>query len=689
MKKLLYLIFAALLLIIIGFGALFFLIDPNQLKPTIADQVKKATGRELVISGDMSWKIFPRIGFSLGETTLQSPPGFAENFVQFSNAELDLALMPLLSHRLEIGNINLKNAHIFIQTLADGRSNMDGMITGKKEAEEKQSTSAETAEKAPWDIILQGISLTNASATIRNDKTGDLKTMSKLNFSLDHFSPGEWSKISFSLSATSNEITVSSSGQTGIFIAADLGEVKLKKLHLETSATTPEIQIESVRIDLDQFTVGQDGNLTFSIKGKKRDLDFASKGSTKIKSDRAFNQLQVTGLQVETNLKGDALPKKKLNLILKADSNYNVEQSLLTIPSLEADIEQMIIKGKASFKDGRVRQIRFNMSSESIDIDQLLGMNKAKPAAKPSQTGPEVKATISDQEPDLSALKQLDLIGTLAVDKFKARGVHVTDVLINLKIQKGIAEISSLAANLYKGSIKARVKINSNNRPATYLAKKEIVGVDARPLLMDLADIKMLEGKAKVSIDVAGRGLSQKKIRSNIKGTVDLQFADGAIHGVNIPKMLREAAAILKGEVITEKEQGELKTDFSSMGMTLTLAKGVAKTNNLKLISPLFIVKGAGETNLVKEDLNFLLKTALAKELQGQEAEELRSLRGLEIPIKITGTWQMPKFSLSLEEIAKEKAKQEIKRGLEEIFGKEKEGEPVSPERKILQNLFN
>lgn len=78
MKKLLYAILAIVLVIVVGVGALLALVDPNQFKPLITEQVKKATGRDLVINGEIGWRFFPSIGFTLGETEFRNPAGFAE-----------------------------------------------------------------------------------------------------------------------------------------------------------------------------------------------------------------------------------------------------------------------------------------------------------------------------------------------------------------------------------------------------------------------------------------------------------------------------------------------------------------------------------------------------------------------------------------------------------------------------------
>ena len=70
-------IFAALiLLLLIVVISLPFIIDPNQYKGQIISQVKKETGRELAIPGDIKLSLFPWLGVQLGEVSLGNAAGF-------------------------------------------------------------------------------------------------------------------------------------------------------------------------------------------------------------------------------------------------------------------------------------------------------------------------------------------------------------------------------------------------------------------------------------------------------------------------------------------------------------------------------------------------------------------------------------------------------------------------------------
>ncbi|MDB6085412.1 MAG: AsmA family protein, partial [Gammaproteobacteria bacterium] len=53
-------------LMVIALLAVWLLVNPNDYKPRIAAAVKDATGRELVLQGDIKLSVFPWIALELG-----------------------------------------------------------------------------------------------------------------------------------------------------------------------------------------------------------------------------------------------------------------------------------------------------------------------------------------------------------------------------------------------------------------------------------------------------------------------------------------------------------------------------------------------------------------------------------------------------------------------------------------------
>lgn len=60
------------------------LVDPNDYRDDIEQQVSEITGRSFAIGGDIGWSIWPGIGFELNNVTLSNPEGFTpENLLYY------------------------------------------------------------------------------------------------------------------------------------------------------------------------------------------------------------------------------------------------------------------------------------------------------------------------------------------------------------------------------------------------------------------------------------------------------------------------------------------------------------------------------------------------------------------------------------------------------------------------------
>lgn len=723
MKKLLYAVLAIVVVIVVGIGALLALVDPNQFKPLITEQVKKATGRDLVISGDIGWRFFPSIGFTLGQTEFRNPQGFAEpNLVQLGSAELSVSVVPLFSRHLEIGHVSLQDGRVFIQTRKDGVSNLDGLGQPAPQEQQLETTSSQptaasetgtASEPAPspqdaaqpWSISLEGVELVNASAEIRDEQTGTFTSISALNLTLNRFAPGEWTQLDFDVAGQNGELVFTANGATELFIVPALNNAELKNLQLAATAKDSVNDIQSLSLTVDKFKAGDWSVVTFAAKGEVPDLAFDAKGETRLKLSEAFDLVQLQALALESGLKGATLPRPEMAVKFNADAEYDVSKGMATLSQFKADVDEISVNGEGSFKAADIPVIRFAVNSDNIDLDSFLGLGKkeATQAGGENGAGSTTAGTTADpapaadknKEPDLSALKGLDVAGTVKLGKFKAANAKLANVLVDVKIAKGVLNLKQFSANLYDGNINMQATLNANGKLPSYKVTNKIRGVQVQPLMIDVADNDVLAGKGDITMNLAGTGLAEKRIRENIAGTVDINFADGAVYGVNVPEMIREARATLKGKK-AEYVKEEKKTDFSAMIATIKLGAGKASTTNLDLDSPLLRIAGKGHTNLVSEAIDFKVNTSVVATSKGQGGKQVDEVADLTVPIDVKGNWTEPKFSMDLAGLLKQnnelekKAQKEVERGLEKLLGdKAKDDEVKKVADKLLKGLFN
>ena len=133
--------FAALVvLVLLTLAVLVWVVDPNTFKPRIEAEVRKATGRDFTLVGDIEVGFYPWLALRTGPGQFGNPPGFpAEPMVTWQSAQLGAKLFPLLRSELVVDRVRLKGADLRLVRRADGRGNWEG-IGGDQPADPNAKT---------------------------------------------------------------------------------------------------------------------------------------------------------------------------------------------------------------------------------------------------------------------------------------------------------------------------------------------------------------------------------------------------------------------------------------------------------------------------------------------------------------------------------------------------------------------
>ncbi|MGR5119180.1 AsmA family protein [Vibrio astriarenae] len=704
MKKL-FIALGVIVVVLIGaVVALVTLVNPNQFKPLIVEQVKKNTGYELVIDGDLSWEFFPSIGLSIGRTELRNPPGFSQqNLFAVDRVGVDVSVMPLLEQKLEIGNVVLDGATVSIERLNDGSTNLDPLTQNKESTpQEPQAQSSDTTgddavgASEPWSISLEGISITNASLSINDLQQQQTAELQDVNLTLSKFDFDQWASLQGNVKGKNNQQSFAADLGLEFKLAKDFTNYELRNIALQASFDDEVNKIQSANIKLDTFAFDQLNALTFEVVGQLADLSLNTSGAAQLQVDQAIQNIALNEVNIETILEGDSLPISPLNSSLKSDIKFDVANSHLDLVLSQFSALDTELDGKLAVTLADIAKVRFSLHSPNIDVDALTAkMAVENTQGKDEDAGSsdsQIASSEKEQEPDLSALKTLDVQGDIAIDKFKASNVKLDTVKAVVKVNRGIAELSSFSANLYQGSIAANARLDGNKTPAAYTTTAAVKGVKVLPLLVDAAEVDVVEGTGNIDLDLAGKSLTPTGIKQNLAGIVKINFEDGAVHGINVAQLIRENYAKFTGKKIDDVD-GPQKTDFSAMTATLRLNKGVMTTNDLAAQSPLLRVRGEGQANYLKETMDMTISTSVVGSLKGQGGADIDELKDVTIPVRIHGTWAQPKFALIFDDVMKAKAQKEIDRGLKKLD--EKLGEKIKDEKTreavdgLLKGLFN
>ncbi|WP_350431036.1 AsmA family protein [Shewanella sp. H8] len=578
--------------------------DLNNFKPQIVDAVKKQTGRDLQITQDLSWSVFPSLGIKLGGISLSNPDGFAPvSMLDVNEAVANVALMPLFSQQIEVDLLKLDGLTLNLVTQKDGKTSFDG-LTAEKTAEKSQTSTSDSEAVSLQTLDIGGIELTNTNINLIDMASNTTQTFSLKSFTLGQFSLGKFADFAY-----------------------------------EFSATLPDMQL-------------------------------ASSGQGKIKVDQALNNITINDFAMVHKAQGDSLPGKAVTAELTTQMTMALDAKTVALQLTKMSAMDLSATGDINVNYGNsIPKIAMNLDIGDIDVDALLSKQEGKAEESEDKT-----ATTPSQEPDLSALKSVDLTLNLTAKSIKVSNLLTQNWQMKLAINKGIFNLSSLTADLYEGKLALSAKLDGRKAVPTYQFDKKLTGVNIRPLLMDAAEVDLISGTASFEVNGSGASLLPDNLKKNLDAVGKFEVTDGSLYGVNIPQMIRSAQQKLKGDLSADNKE-ELKTDFTSLTGSFTMKDAVVTNPDLAMASPLIRLSGKGTANIASEALDYTLTTSVVGSLSGQgDADE--SLKGVNIPLTIKGTFQEPKFGIDTKALLEgqfkdeaDKAKEKLKDGLFKKLG--------------------
>jgi len=699
--------------------------DPNQYKPQIVQAVKDKTQRTLKLDGDMKLSLFPSIGATLGKASLSERASDRE-FAGADNLHVALKLFPLLSKQVVVDAIEAENLRANLVRFKDGKTNMDDLTGGGE-------TSASTAKGAESQvkIDIDHVTFKNATITYADQESGAKYGLSKLNLKTGRIASGVPSKIDLSFVVQSDKpkfdleaalkatVTYDLTSQHYAFEGLDLSakgvaagisnlvatangdvdaklaskEFLLSKLKIavtgkqeggdlnakfdvpKLNVTKNKVSGETIALDatltepkgktaIKLEIPGIDGNaqsfkaaaMTLTVDMQQSGATIKAKATSPLTGSVDAERIELAKLVATVNINDPKLPKHPIDATITGAAAIDLAKQNASL-TFATKFDDSNINGKAGLSKFTPPFYAFDINVDQLDADRYLP--KPDPKKEP------------EKPLDLSALKNLNANGSIKLGALKVANVKATNVRIDIKAATGRVDMSPIAANLYKGSLAGAISVQAAAAPVIAV-KQNLTGVSVGPLLKDAANFDTLEGKGNVALDVSGQGNTISAIKKALSGNASIKLTDGAIKGVNIAKSIREAKAkigALQGEKAQAANQVE-KTDFSELSASFNIKNGVAHNRDLSGKSPLLRLGGEGDIDIGNERLDYLLKATVVATAAGQGGKDLAALSGVTVPVKLTGSFTAPQYSIDFGGLAAGAAKAVVEKKTEEIKAK-------------------
>ncbi len=694
---------AVVVLVLVALGAYFaFLFDANDYRDRLVSLVKEQTGRTLTLNGEIKLSLFPWLGLSIGAAELSNAPGFSDRpFASLAAAEARVKLLPLLSNTVAIDRVKVSGLQMSLERRKDGQTNWADL--GRSD-----STSAPAKDEGESDkggggaasLSVGGIDIQNAAIRWVDATQGQEYLLTDVDLSTGAIAPGTpfdfKGGLGFSTAEPAANGRLTLSGHAALDTAA--GQYKIDELRAEVDAEGAGLPggklnaglLADVMADLNAGTLTLSGfNMRAYEMQMTGDLAVSSlkteptyRGKIAIDGLNPRGVMTALGMAAPMTANAERLKRASLKAGLSGSTTS------VALSDIVASLDDSEITGHVDVTDFKRQAVKFDLSISALDVDSYLPPAAAKGSGKPAEQAGSAKAPSAPLD-----LRGRDVAGRVRIGTLKINGLNLTDVDTHLTLAGGRLELKPKAV-LYAGRLDANAVVVAKGKTPTLAINGGVNKVHIDPLLRDLTGKpERLSGVATVATRLAGTGLDADALTQTLAGTVDLKVSNGAVKGVNIAQFLREAQARLQGSA-ADAPQGTQQTDFTDLTATIKLGGGIARNDDLNLRSPLLRVGGAGSANLVKQRIDYLVKTSLVGTLTGQGGKSLDQVRGVTVPVRVGGTFAQPTYKLDAEALLAEAAKgklDEQKAKLQEKVkeAREKAKEDIKEElTKGLKGLF-
>ncbi|KAJ9432517.1 AsmA protein [Candidatus Pantoea symbiotica] len=197
-----------LVVVVAGMTALVLLVNPNDFRTYMVQQVEQRSGYQLQVGGDLRWHVWPQLSILAGRMSLTAP-GATQPMVTADNMRLDVNLWPLLSHQLSVSQVMLKNAIIRV-TPDSAAQKPTGAPVGPGDAEPVSSSNN------GWSFNIGKLRLAD-SLLIWQQPGGDEYNFRDLNLNLDQDASKQASiNLATRISRNQRNVSVNLKGQMNV-----------------------------------------------------------------------------------------------------------------------------------------------------------------------------------------------------------------------------------------------------------------------------------------------------------------------------------------------------------------------------------------------------------------------------------------------------------------------------------------
>ena len=599
-------------LVLLGAGALAYLVSRLDIRAEIERAVENATGRDVIIAGDVGISFWPVLGLRAADASLANVEGGrAPALAAMDAINIGVEIRPLFDRDVVVRQLVLQHPRIALEVGADGQGNW--LLTPRAAPGAAPGPQSPRPEAAPRRLSLREVRTVDGEISYYDARRG-----------------AGWvvGDVDLTTALTSLDTPVRIEGSV---VYAD------KPIRLDMEIAAPRAVISggasAVRASIDSELLEADFNgATAASSGELSGLISASGPSVRQLAGWAGAPIQ--GGQ---GLEGVAV-SGRLEI---AGGAYSFSNATFALDRLHGrgDFTLSQLRGKP-YLSGRLELFDFDLNpylsgqpAPSTPVGEVaLLAPDAAPASAPTAEiavveapvrALDVRAAPSAEAIDFSGLHAINADLELTTHTVLVQRLRIDRAVVAMVINDGYLASTLHNVTLYGGSARGRFEIDARE-PSARLAEDVILqGVDANSFLSDAINLTNIEGRAEVQLNLRTQGRTQSELISALDGRTHIEVVSGALRGVDLGGVAATIRNALRGELIAP----EARTPFQGFSATFAVADGVLASDNLSFNTPNLRIPGIGVIDLNARRVDVRLAPR-------------GSSGGLVIPFSARGPWE-------------------------------------------------
>jgi len=616
----------------------------------LVQKVRDRTGRDLAVAGPTSLTFFPSMGLSLRDVSLSPPPGMTgEPMARVAEMNVRMPLWPLLRGEVQIEKLVLRRPELDLRIDAEGRRN--------------------------WEFRRLADKPTGVSRGAGGGKGGsDLDRLRSLSLGDVRIEDGTIRYFD-ERRALREEIT-------GIDLEIGLASLE-SPLEARGDFTLRQENVDvSGRLDsLGTLLAGLPSRLVVRLAGQPVEATYegtiATAPATTLAGALTVKSGSLAGFAAWA---GTPLAKGEGRGPLALSGKLETTAASIALTEADAQLGDTAVRGFAVLETraGARPRISADLRLSALDLTRWLTPDGERPkegsrddagagpgkAAPPRSMDDLLRGTKGDQPQvrgfvarhgwsdvpfKLERLGAVDADVKLLADRVSYRKMQAGPTRITATLADRVVDATIDEMQLYEGSGRGEVHLDASGTSARLEANLRLDDVAAFELLRDASEFDWIAGRGRVSLAIKGNGRSEREIVETLDGKAEFSFHEGALIGIDVSGIIRN---LQQGRIPRLERNRSDKTAFSELAASFVIKNGIAENRDLRLVSSLVRVTGSGSANLPRRTLDYTARPRLITTSSGQDNNKAQT--GLELPIRITGSWDRPDVAADFDAVLKD-----------------------------------